>query len=414
MDDLWTIGGGRKPVIALGVSGSIAAYKSAELVGKLTRAGAEVRVLMTANACRLVAPATFSTLSRHPVVDSLWDTGRWQPEHVELAELADLLVIAPATANIIGKLAHGIADDALSTFALSFDGSVIIAPAMNPRMWAHPAVVENCAILRRRGVRIVGPEPGRVACGDLEGAGRMSEPVLIGNAALAAWQLHSAPVPGQPRRRIVVTAGPTREELDPVRFLSNRSSGRMGYALAECAAAAGHQVVLISGSTELPVPAGCTMIPAVTAAEMAVAVKQEFAAADLLIMAAAVADFRPAERAGQKLRKQTGSQAPQLQLAWTEDILASLAADKRSSRTVVGFAAETEDLVANARRKLGNKKLDWLVANQVGCPGVGFDSSDNEVVVFAADGRSTAIPKAGKLEVAAKILELVMNVGNEP
>ncbi len=405
--------GSPRPAVALGVSGSIAAYKSVELASRLTQAGVDVHVLMTGNATRLVAPLTFMTVSRFPVTVDLWEIDNWRPQHVALAELVDLLLVAPATANFLGKLAGGIADDALSTFALSFDGPVMVAPAMNPRMWAHPAVRDNCRRLAERGVRFVGPEPGRVACGDLEEAGRMSEPPVILRAVSAALRVLGEKVSESPRRRILVTAGPTVEPLDPVRFVGNRSSGRMGYAVAECAVAAGHEVTLISGPAQLPRPAGCRFIPVNTAEEMARATREQFANADLLVMAAAVADYRPAATSPQKIKKE-GSPEQMLRLVETEDILRSLAAGKRQSQVIVGFAAETENLAANALAKLRRKKLDWLVANDVSRTDVGFASQDNEATLYGADGSCRELARADKQALAARILARVLRGKPKP
>lgn len=392
------------PCVVVGVTGSIAAYKAAEVVSALTKRGVEVHVIMTASATRLVQPQTFLTLSRQPVMSDLWSNPEWQPEHIALAERAQLLVIAPATANILGKMAHGIADDALSTYALSHTGPVLVAPAMNPRMWRHPATQASCRLLRERGVRIIEPERGRVACGE-DGIGRLAAPETIVTAVfeqLAALELKARTVTP---RRIVVTAGPTREAIDPVRYLSNRSSGKMGYALAAVAAAAGHEVVLISGPTALPRPGGCRVVEVESAADMAAAVKAEFAAADLLIMCAAVADYRPARAAAQKLKKTAATLAVELER--TEDILASVAAVKRRDQVVVGFAAETTDVANYARAKLKRKKLDWIVANDVSRRDIGFESDSNEVTVYGAGGQAVAIPKMSKAALAARLLELV-------
>ncbi len=406
-----TLESGKKPAIALGVTGSIAAYKSVDLVSRLRRAGVDVHVIMTANAARLVAPLTFMTVSRNQVVESLWDVQRWEPRHIELAERVELFLIAPASANVIGKLACGIADDALSTFGLAHRGPLLVAPAMNPRMWGHPAVRENCRVLNGRGVRFLGPEAGAVVCeGSEEQPGRMSEPETICNSVLASLQMLDNPTAAVSPRRIVVTAGPTREPLDPVRFIANRSSGRMGYALAECALAAGHEVVLISGPAAVPPPLGCGLVRVETAEEMAQAVRREFETADVLLMAAAVADYRPSVKAGQKIKKTENSAAPgySLSLVPNEDILAELSVVKRDSQTLVGFAAETENLEANAAAKLEKKKLDWLVANDVSRGDVGFESEQNEVILYESSGQREVIPKMNKLAVAARIINRVL------
>lgn len=397
-----------KPCIVLGVTGSIAAYKAADLVSRLTKAGVEVHVIMTASATKLVQPQTFFTLSRNPVVTDLWSVPEWEPEHIALAERARLLVIAPATANLLAKMAHGIADDALSSYIVSHTGPVLVAPAMNPRMWAQPVVQENVRLLQARGVAFVGPGEGPVACGT-GGVGRLAEPAVIAEAVLARLGgAASAAVPARAgaRRRVLVTAGPTREAVDPVRYLTNRSSGKMGYALAAAAVAAGHDVTLVSGPVALPPPAGCRVVRVETAAEMAAAVRREFPAADLLIMCAAVADYRPAAPAAQKLKK--GAAPLRLMLEPTEDILLSLAAQKRPGQRVAGFAAETEQLARGARDKLRRKRLDWIVANDVSRRDIGFDSDHNEVTVYAAAGGRVRLPRLPKAQLAVRLLELFL------
>lgn len=399
-----------KPCVVLGVTGSIAAYKAAEVASALGKAGVDVHVIMTASAARLVQPQTFFTLSRNPVTTDLWEAPEWEPEHIALAERAALLVIAPCTANVLAKMAHGIADDALTSFIVSHTGPVLVAPAMNPRMWRQPVVQENCRILRERGVLFVGPDAGEVACGDV-GVGRLAAPAAILDAIwtrLAAAGLRRSGKPAATPKKIVVTAGPTREPVDPVRYLTNRSSGRMGYALAAVAAAAGHDVTLISGPVALTPPAGCRVVPVETAAEMAAAVKRAFAGADLLVMSAAVADYRPAHAAAQKLKKQKTAVA--LELEPTEDILAAVAKLKKRGQKVAGFAAETERVEEFARNKLAAKKLDWIVANDVSRKDIGFDSRDNEVTVFAAAAaaRPVRLPKMPKTQLAARLLELFL------
>jgi phosphopantothenoylcysteine decarboxylase/phosphopantothenate--cysteine ligase len=393
--------------IALGVTGSIAAYKAAEIASRLTQAGMDVHVLMTESATRLVQPMTFQTVSRNPVTTSLWDVPDWRPRHIALADRADLLVVAPATANFLAKYVHGIADDALSTFAISHDGPVIVAPAMNPKMWHHPATQENVRVLKERGVRFIGPDPGRVACGDDLRSGRMSEPAAILQATLATLYLNTPkPFARREGKKAVVTAGPTREMIDPVRFLSNRSSGKMGYALAAVAVAAGYETVLVSGPTALDAPAGVKLLEVASAAEMAEATRAEFANTDLLMMTAAVADYRPSEPLTQKKKKD--DKPFDLKLERTEDILASLAAEKTTNQTVLGFAAETEDLERSAREKRTAKRLDWIVANDVGRDDIGLGTDENEVVLFgpgSEDGER--LPKCSKLELAAEILKRV-------
>ena len=391
--------------VALGVTGSIAAYKAAALTSRLVQSGMDVHVLMTLSATKLVQPQTFMTLSRNPVTTDLWQQRSWQPGHIALAETAQVLAVAPATANIIGKMANGVADDALSTYALSHSGPVIIAPAMNPRMWFNPAVQANCRALRERGVSFVGPAEGRVACGEA-GAGRMAEvdrllhEIEVRLAARVCPEMASSPLD------VLVTAGPTRESLDPVRFITNRSSGKMGYAIAEVAAAAGCRVTLISGPTALAKPSSCRCIEVVSAADMAVAVKGEFAACDVLIMSAAVADYRPAEVKPQKLKKTDATQT--LELVRTEDILAALAPVRKPGQLIMGFAAETENVEASARRKLEAKQLDWIVANDVSREDIGFEADDNEVTVFAGSDRQR-LPAMPKTELAGHLLRLVFD-----
>ena len=402
---------GAKPCVVLGITGSIAAYKAAEITSSLTKAGVDVTVIMTDSATKLVQPQTFFTLSRNPVVTSLWDAPEWEPEHIALAERAALLVIAPATANILAKMAHGIADDALSSYIVSHTGPVMVAPAMNPRMWKQPAVQANVEILKERGVQFLGPDTGIVACGDV-GTGRFVAPAVVVNAVLAQieaqrlMQALAADGVRARRKKIVVSAGPTREALDPVRCLTNRSSGKMGYAIASVAAQAGHDVVLVSGPVCLPPPAGCRVIGVETTAEMAAAVKAEFAKADLLIMSAAPADYRPAKVSAAKIKK-TGA-ALTVKLEPTEDILGTIAKQKKAAQKVVGFAAETERVAEFAKAKLEKKRLDWIVANDVSRQDIGFDSDQNEVEVHSTSGATIGLPKMDKLRLAGRLLELFL------
>lgn len=402
---------GAKPCVVLGITGSIAAYKAAEITSSLTKAGVDVTVIMTESATKLVQPQTFFTLSRNQVVTSLWDVPEWEPEHIALAERAALLVIAPATANILAKMAHGLADDALSSYIISHTGPVMVAPAMNPRMWKQPAVQANVEILKERGVQFLGPDSGIVACGDV-GPGRFIAPAVVVNAVLAqieARRLAAALAANGLRfkkRKIVVSAGPTREALDPVRCLTNRSSGKMGYALAAVAAQAGHDVVLVSGPVCLPAPAGCSVITVESTAEMAAAVKAEFATADLLIMSAAPADYRPAKVATTKIKKSAADLT--LKLEPTEDILGAIAKQKKAGQKVAGFAAETERVAEFAKAKLKKKKLDWIVANDVSRADIGFDSDQNEVEVHTAAGATLGLPKMDKLRLAGRLLELFL------
>jgi len=387
--------------VALGITGSISAHKAPDLTGQLVQAGVEVHVLMTPSGARLAAPAACAALSHHPVVTSLWSPEGSRLD--ELADRADLFAVVPATANTLARLAHGIADDPVSAFALLHPGPTLVAPAMTPQMWLHPATQANCQRLRDRGVLFIGPVPDPRSRGET-GLGRLA-PLdhILGaiHTQLAAIGLRADQ---GPRLRILVTAGPTREALDPVRFLSNHSSGRMGYAVAGVAAAAGHDVCLVSGPTALPTPLACRRIDVTSAAEMADAVRSEFPAADALIMAAAVADYRPRTPADHKLKKAPGPLT--LELERTEDILATVAADRRPGQRVMGFAAETRDLLANARAKLESKRLDWVVANDVARPDIAFGSDANEVVVLSPDGEEH-LPRMSKTDLAARLLAIL-------
>ncbi len=385
--------------VVLGVTGGIAAYKAVELVRLLTKAGANVDVIMTKNAARFVGPITFQTLAGNPVhieTFKLLDTS--DISHTTLADKADLLIVAPATANVIGKYAGGIADDLLTTTLLATPAPVLLAPAMNPKMWAHPALVQNMKTLEGRGVAHLGPEPGEVACKDV-GYGRMSEPQAILETALSLLT-----EPKLKGKKIVISAGPTREPIDPVRFLSNRSSGKMGYALARAAHLMGAEVTLISGPSHLPAPVGVQRINVETAAGMREAVKATFQNTDVLIMAAAVADFRPADPVEEKLPKDKLADA--IPLARNADIVAEMAQEK-GDRLVVGFAAETGDADAKAVAKMKRKGLDVIVANDVAAPGIGFDTDENEVHVIFADGRIESLPRTTKDELAFSILAMI-------
>jgi phosphopantothenoylcysteine decarboxylase/phosphopantothenate--cysteine ligase len=384
--------------VLLGVSGGIAAYKAADLVRRLREAGAEVRVVMTEGARHFVGATTFQALSGHPVRDSLWDAAAEAAMgHIELARWATRILIAPASADLLSRLATGAADDLLTTLCLASDAPVAVAPAMNRVMWANPATVANLATLRARGIAVHGPAEGDQACGEV-GAGRMLEPTEL-VAALAAAVLPQR-LAG---RRIVVSAGPTYEDLDPVRFIGNRSSGRMGFAVAAAAVAMGAQVDLIAGPVALATPAGVRRVDVRSAAQMREAVLAALPA-DAYIGAAAVADYAPAAVQPHKLKKTADELA--IALVRTPDILAEVAAHARRPRCVVGFAAETQDLETYARGKLDAKNLDLIAANDVGQPGRGFDSERNALVVLSRDGR-TEIPEAGKAQVAAALLALV-------
>jgi phosphopantothenoylcysteine decarboxylase/phosphopantothenate--cysteine ligase len=389
------------PTVVLGVTGCIGAYKACEVLRELQRRGMTVRVVMTQSATRFVAPMTFEALSQHAVfVDQFALGENGEIRHIGLADEADLLLVAPATANTLGKFARGIADDALSTLYIATRAPTLVAPAMNVNMFEHPAVVENIEILRRRGVTIVEPGEGYLACGWL-GRGRLAEVETIVEAALARLRKRN----DLEGRTVLVTAGPTVEDLDPVRFLSNRSSGRMGYRLAEVAQARGARVILVSGPTALAAPAGVELVPVRSADEMAAVVEARGGDADVVVMAAAVADYRPAQTATRKLKK--GDAGLTLELVRTTDILRGLGEDKRG-RLLVGFAAETEDVVENARRKLESKNLDLIVANRIGGPRGGFAADENAAVLLDASGGEIEVPLTSKRELAERIWDRVV------
>lgn len=385
--------------VLLGVTGGIAAYKAPELVRRLREQGAEVRVVLTESATRFVSPLTFQAVSGHPVRAGLWDeAAEASMGHIELARWAELVLIAPATADFLARLAAGLADDLLATMCLATAAPIKAAPAMNRLMWANPATQENVRRLTERGVGMLGPATGDQACGEV-GEGRMFEPRDIVAALLEGPANDDGPLAGQ---RVVVTAGPTREAVDPVRYLSNRSSGKMGYAVAAAARRAGAEVVLVSGPVDLAAPAGVRLVAVETAAQMRAAVQAEIAGASLFISAAAVADYRPAEPASQKMKKQAGELT--LQLLRNPDILAEVAA--ASPRPfVVGFAAETENVEANALLKLEGKSLDMIAANKVGT-NCGFDREDNALVVLWPGGRED-FGCGTKTELAERFVRLI-------
>ncbi|HKV96123.1 MAG TPA: bifunctional phosphopantothenoylcysteine decarboxylase/phosphopantothenate--cysteine ligase CoaBC [Gammaproteobacteria bacterium] len=381
--------------IVLGVTGGIAAYKCADLVRRLREAGAEVQVVMTAGAQRFITPLTFQAVSGRPVRTELWDTAaEFGMGHIELARWAQLVLVAPATAGFLARFAHGNADDLLTTLCLATQAPLAVAPAMNWVMWENAATQDNLQRLRAREVRVLGPAEGELAEGEA-GVGRMLEPAEI-VAALSDQPLRLDGV------RVLVTAGPTREPLDPVRYVSNRSSGKMGYAVARAAAEAGARLTLVSGPTHLPTPRDVRRVVVETAAEMQRAVMAEVAAADIFIGAAAVSDYAPARAAPQKIKKR--SAALQLKLARTPDILAEVAA-RKSRPFTVGFAAETKDLEVNARAKLQKKNLDLIVANWVG-GGRGFDAEDNTLSVYWPQG-AAELGRGPKLELARKLVQLI-------
>jgi phosphopantothenoylcysteine decarboxylase/phosphopantothenate--cysteine ligase len=388
------------PVVVLGVTGCIGAYKACEVLRGLQRRGADVRVVMTAAATRFVSPMTFEALSRRPVFHDQWAPGaNGDIRHVSIADEADLLLVAPATADILGKFARGIADDALSTLYLATRAPVLVAPAMNVNMFEHPAVQENLATLRARGAGVVEPGSGYLACGWL-GKGRLAEPEEIVDAAMAVLARRHD-LEGE---TVLVTAGPTVEDIDPVRYVSNRSSGKMGYRLSEAARDRGAKVILVSGPTSLAPPHGVEVVPVRSAQEMERAVAERVGPATVVIAAAAVSDFRPAETSPSKMKKDSGPM--RLDLVRTPDILQGLG-EAKGARVLVGFAAETEDLVANAQKKLEAKNLDLVVANDVTAEGAGFGSDTNAVILLKRDGSRVDVPVASKREVAERILDEV-------
>ena len=385
--------------ILLGVSGGIAAYKSCELVRRLRDLDAQVRVVMTERATHFVSPTTFQALSGQSVRVSLWDE---QAEaamgHIELARWAERILIAPASADLIARLAHGLADDLLTTLCLASAAPLYLAPAMNQQMWAHPAVQANIETLRQRGTQLLGPAAGEQACGDI-GSGRMLEPHELRDAMVASFGGRSLA-----DLNVLVSAGPTYEDIDPVRFIGNRSSGRMGFAVAQAAAQAGARVTLVAGPVSLATPAGIAQrIDVRSAAQMHAAVLEAAAQTDIYIGAAAVGDYRPQEVSTHKLKKHDGA-GLSLQLSENPDILASLAA--QSVRPfLVGFAAETHDVASYAQSKLRRKGLDMIAANQVG-GGLGFEAADNALTLYWADG-ALELPRASKPELAQQLIALV-------
>ncbi len=394
--------------IALGVSGGIAAYKSAEIVRLLQDRGIRVQVVMTRAAQEFVRPLTFAALSGDKVITDLFGSDDSQAnvesaiEHIAIAQTIDALVVAPATADVLAKFAQGIANDFLSTLYLATTAPVVVAPAMNVNMWNHPATQANLEILRKRGVRIVEPGTGYLACG-MTGPGRLAENETIVAEVLAALGA-AQDLTGE---TVLITAGPTIEKIDPVRYLTNRSSGRMGYALAEAALRRGAGVLLVSGSTSITPPGAAELTPVETAEEMRAAVLRLLPASTVVVMTAAVADFRPKATAVQKIKRKGPMM---LELEPTADILAELARHKKS-QIVVGFAAETENILENARKKLSSKSLDAIVVNDVSREGVGFDSDRNAVTIISHD-EVIEVPETSKWEVAQHVLDHVVKLRN--
>jgi len=393
--------------ILVGVTGGIAAYKAAEVVRQLRKLNAQVHVVMTKAATEFITPLTLQSLSSNPVYLDLFDEPKlWNVEHIALAEHVNAVIVAPATANIVAKMAMGLADDFLSTVLLATRAPIFVAPAMNHAMYHHPATQANLALLKDRGIHVIGPDTGFQACGT-EGEGRMSEPVEIVEAVVRMF----GGLEWLKGKKALVTAGGTQEPLDPVRYLGNRSSGRMGYAIAQALQEAGAETILVSAPTDLPTPYGVTRISVQTAQEMYDAVLGLFPEIDVVIKAAAVADYRPAVEAVQKIKK-TGSSRT-LELVPNPDILAELGR-KKTSQVLIGFAAETENLLANAQQKMQKKNVNLLVANDITKPGAGFGCSTNIVSFLFPDGRRIDLPQMSKLEVARHLVrEIVRLLGIE-
>jgi len=394
--------------VTVGVSGGIAAYKAAELVRSLQQQAIDVHVVMTEAAMQFVQPLTFASLTGHKVITSLW-TPPESPdanldsaiEHIEAAQTTDLLVVAPATANILAKFAHGIADDFLTTLYLATTAPVIVAPAMNVNMWQHPATQANVELLAARNVRVVSPESGYLACG-MTGSGRLADTPAIVEAVLGVLQ-HRNDLAGE---TVLVTAGGTREALDPVRFLGNRSSGKMGYALAEAAERRGARVILVTAPTALHPPANVEVVPVTTTEDMRDAVLNRMDKATIIIKAAAVADYRPLRQAEQKMKR---SGPLTIELEPTQDILAEAVARRRPGQLIVGFAAETQDALAHGRAKLTRKGADAIVLNDVSREGIGFDS-DRNAVTFLTPTTAVELPEMSKRDLADRILEEILGL----
>ena len=385
--------------IVLGVTGGIAAYKAAEVISRLKKLGAEVFVIMTRNATQFVAPLTFETLSNHPVAtDTFMRPETWEVEHIALAKRAALFCIAPATANILAKMANGIADDMLSTTVLATKAPVLVAPAMNTGMWTAPATRENMQTLLSRGVTQVGPDEGLLACGD-SGAGRMAEPQAIVDAIVEALR-QEQDLKGV---KVLVTAGPTRERIDPVRYMTNDSSGKMGYAIADAAQKRGAEVTLVTGPVDLPTPANVTVVNVQSTQDLYDALVEKAPEMDMVIQAAAPADFTPIAKSGEKIKKKAGEPL-QLSFKETSDVAKAIGANKRANQVFIGFAAETQDLVLNAKRKLESKNFDMIVANDVTMPGAGFLVDTNIAALISRDFIKEK-PLQAKSALAEEILD---------
>ena len=395
--------------VALGVTGGIAAYKAAELVRALQDRGLDVQVVMTAAARNFITPLTFAALSGHKVITQMFGEGAEEPnvesaiEHIAVAQAIDALVIAPATANVIAKIAHGIADDFLTTLCLATTAPIIVAPAMNVNMWENPATQRNLEILRARGVKVIEPDEGYLACG-MTGAGRLASVESIAHAVFETLKIRD----DLRDETVLVSAGPTEEPLDPIRYITNRSSGKMGYALAEVSRRRGATVNLVSGPTRLQSPTGVTVENVRTTAEMSEAMLRYLDGATMVLMAAAVVDFTPARFEVEKIKKRQGNLTVEFKPAI--DILAEIARRRKPHQIIVGFAAETENLLENAAAKLREKRVDMIVANDVTQAGAGFDSDTNIVTLIFPDGRTKALEKMSKLDVANAILDEVVGL----
>lgn len=394
--------------VALGVGGGIAAYKAAELARALQDGGCAVQVVMTEAARQFIQPLTFAALTGRKVITGLWaaqqaagdETLSSAVEHIRVAQENEILLVAPATADLLANFAHGLAGDFLTTLYLAFTGQVVLAPAMNTNMWQHPATMANVAALRSRGHVIIEPDDGRLACGTV-GPGRLAEPAEIARAVLGLAAAKK-PVPDLEGETVVITAGPTQEALDPVRFISNRSSGKMGYALAEASAARGARVILIAGPVHLPDPRNVEVVHVISAREMRAAVMDHLPEATIIIKSAAVADYHVASVPEQKMKKTAARLS--LELDPTPDILAEVG-QKKGDRLLIGFAAETDRMVEEARRKLVSKNCDMVVGNWVNQKGTGFESDENEVVLVLRTGQNVALPRAPKRQIADGILD---------
>lgn len=401
-----------KKTVVLGVTGSIAAYKAADIISALKKENVQVFAVMTKSACQFIAPLTLETLSAHSVACEMFSReAPWEIEHIALAKRADVLLVAPATANFIGKLAHGIADDILSTTAMATRAPLLIAPAMNVNMYQSAANQANMRLLAERGCRFIQPKSGMLACGD-EGVGKLADiSVIVSETLSVLGQSRNSKERDWTGRRVLVGAGPTREAIDPVRYLSNRSSGKMGYAMAAAAAERGAETALVTGPTNLDTPVGVRRVDVVSAQEMFDAMNREFEGCDVCVMAAAPADFRPESSADDKIKKQ-GAEGLVLPLVQTPDILAALTL-RKGGRFVCGFAAETRDLTVYAKDKLRRKGLDMIAANDVSNTAIGFDSQENALTLYFADGSEKYLAQADKRVIAHGLLdEIAARMGN--